>query len=395
MDLRYACVFLALFPAFPSPSFADVCEFSAEAAAKFWLPVTAGCFGGEEDDAAVTKKLRESIDGLDKLSTDQELVRVGGGILDDINTALLVAKDRSWVEMKPFYDQLVAEVRAAARRLRDHGEKNAEMWEFESGSKSFPGLHIDPGSAYSGACPSTEERVAVEPPVHCEDAYDSLGGLVRYARLTQATLRRLVVRGEDFVAELERAAVVDRKWDAYFEQGRSQYIWELGLNSWRFKRKLKAQCGKAYEKEAKPGEDEQEFCERYTAARLPEPPATQWILFHPNAAVEIADDGRGDATSFGAVAVVELVGYNRLEWRDDSVVSWPLGVSIIATISPESRGQTLGWGGMIHINNTYSIGFARRDLGSGAETTWLVSVDLSELFLETQQKARRTFRRLH
>jgi hypothetical protein len=93
-----------------------------------------------------------------------------------------------------------------------------------------------------------------------------------------------------------------------------------------------------------------------------------------------------------AVAIVELVGYNRL-WRRGSIMrSLPLGISAIATVSLDGSGRRLGWGALLHVKNRFSIGVAWRDLGAGRHTTWLVSADLGALFLHTSQQLRQQFR---
>lgn len=206
---------------------------------------------------------------------------------------------------------------------------------------------------------------AQPPTEECRRQVESAVELTRHIHLVERILdieirRRL----EEIHGELLR---MDGEWDYYFSEARSQYWWEFLANNAIYN----------------PAPDE-----------LSRPPAGQLILFHPSAALERIDDNEMTGGSNNLVGVIELIGYNRLRWREDGRMSrWPLGLSVVAAWAPETVGDNFGYGLMLHAKNDYSIGIIRRDTGAGRETTWLLSVDLGKLFLEKSEEAREKFRR--
>jgi hypothetical protein len=203
--------------------------------------------------------------------------------------------------------------------------------------------------------------------VTCQAAQLSAAAILRHAALANEVLATLVsiLRVQKMYEELR---ILDDQWTFYFEHGRSQYPWELWANSANFKRHI----------------DDDRFAP---------PPNHQLILMHLGAGLEYAESTGSEGSEFNAVALVELIGYNRLVYPTEGRAGRSYGASIIATVSPESDGNRIGWGAMIHFTEKLSLGVARRDLGrDGDETTWLLSADLGRMFGTTSEADRAEFR---
>ena len=366
----------------PRVLYAGVCDFDyLKAYPTFGAANLNRCFGGDNDSSEISKQLLKDIDALDKYDTDAALSEAAAKLINTIESALLAEQANAPDNMKQLFHKMRQRIAAAAADLRTRNERKAEYWRLDQDEYSFPELGIELDPMFSEACPVSSKDARSKTMDQCKSVYQAARGLVRYSNLTGATVLA-VVKKTAILPEQEKVAALDKQW----EEGRSQYIWELALNSYLFDRQIGKQCEKDYANSAISGESKADYCKRYQASRLPPPPKGQWILLHPNAAVEFADNGKTGGNEFNAVAVVDLIGYNRLDWGNNVLSNWALGASLIATISPESAGDTFGWGGMIHLNNKYSFGVARRDLGNGTETTWLFSVDLGRLILNEKSK---------
>jgi len=79
------------------------------------------------------------------------------------------------------------------------------------------------------------------------------------------------------------------------------------------------------------------------------------------------------------------IGYNRWKWKDDGKVGRALGVSLIANVSDRVATDEFGWGIMLHVNNSYSIGLTDHDGDIGI----LVGGDLSKLWLKVSEKRKK------
>jgi hypothetical protein len=184
---------------------------------------------------------------------------------------------------------------------------------------------------------------------------------------------------------------LDSQWDYYFTGARSQYIWELALNSRLYDKKLLSRCKKEKGSDLMNWELEK-FCKDRSDVQLSTPPTEQWILLHPSAALEYtsADDGGNSSTR--AVAIVEIIGYNKFAHKDGMPLKWPIGISVISTISLDNNGDRFGYGAMLHLKNNFSIGVARRKFGGKKETTWLLSADLGKLITKATAEAQEKFK---
>ena len=169
-----------------------------------------------------------------------------------------------------------------------------------------------------------------------------------------------------YIDEADKEAIVlDRKWTTYFEDARSQYPWELAFNGWRM--------------------DKNDTRDVVNGNRMGflYPPAYQWILAHPSVALEYVSDAP-DGQEFKPAVLVEVFGYNRWKYEADGSMGNALGVSAVALFADRGEVKDLGYGLMMHVNNTYSIGVTRHD----SDTGFVVSGDVSDLWLKVSQKWR-------
>jgi len=191
----------------------------------------------------------------------------------------------------------------------------------------------------------------------CQMALNSAVNLNRQVALmlhiSKISNEPLVVSAQVAVGELRK------RWDYYLNEARSQYLWELALNS-----KL------------------------YAASehRLNAPPNHQWILLHPSAAFEYTGGGAQNERAYDAIIMLEAFGYNRFDWstpegKQSSLP--PLGASLVVTYTPDNTGDHEGYGIVLHVANKYSFGITRRDTGAGKENTYLLSADFMKKVINT------------
>ena len=140
------------------------------------------------------------------------------------------------------------------------------------------------------------------------------------------------------------------RWDNFLEVSKSQTSLEVGLTTWLHKSHFK----KGY---------------------LVGPPPSQIIALHPHLIytyIEKAADGSNTESGLA----LELLGIN---WWD---LKYPLGFSITSVYLDRSDLDDVGLGVMIHINNSYSIGWSDH----GDKDSVYVTVDLLKLFEEKKQQ---------
>lgn len=324
------------------------------------------CFGEDEDADPLTKQiLAEVARPLPKTRTIEEVAAFKADAkrqLEVIEASLSKATQGApsrWNDPLAVVQSRLA--LAVSEVMSPDMRVTPSYWQYDDLSYFDSTLDLKP-SIYA-AC--TDPASA-----SCATAKSTASAIVRHANLAYAVLNRVLTpRLREMFKEV---AALDNQWDTYFEERRSQYVWELIFNSWRYRRAL---CR---------GLPPQEC-----ASKLAPPPDNQIIVLHPTAAVEYVRKGENDVN---AVAIVELIGYNRWGIGGGRLSDVALGASITATVSLGSQGERLGWGAMVHINNAYSVGAARRDIGMGTETVWLISVDVGELITKVDGEARTAFR---
>lgn len=329
-----------------------------------------GCMGGDKDKDPLSVRVTKAVKAAQCVppagaAQVETLRRTLAALADDIKTDL---RSRSTTAPAPWAEPLAvvsSELEAAETSLADTSGIAAPVhWQWaQTGHRTFQQtdgsllLDYEPVVRASCAIGAGECASSVAAAINVNRAVE-LSRLVNQC----ATQGRL---------EGSRQALtqLDADWNHYFFETRSQFIWELAVNSWRFK-------------------DKQDQFAR--------PPKDQIILAHPGVAFEYVGGGAQNEQAYEATVMAELVGYNRFTWdpRSDGTSSKlpPLGVSLVATYTPDNTGEHTGYGVMFHIYNSLSVGVTRRDTGAGDETTYLLSMDLMRLLLNPSPEAIAEFR---
>ena len=148
-------------------------------------------------------------------------------------------------------------------------------------------------------------------------------------------------------AARQRAVARDARWRSYFADARSQYPWELFINSWRYEETVRAKEG------------------------ISGPPAWQWIVLHPDVGLQyVSSAAAGDR--FKPALVLELIGYNRWTWGGDNRPYNAGGASLVRTYADTASVPSGGWGIAIHRNSKYTLTVNRLEGKTGV----LFSIDL-------------------
>jgi hypothetical protein len=148
-------------------------------------------------------------------------------------------------------------------------------------------------------------------------------------------------------AARQRAVARDARWRSYFAEARSQYPWELFINSWRYEETVRNKEG------------------------ISGPPAWQWIVLHPDVGLQyVSSAAAGDR--FKPALVLELIGYNRWTWGGDHRPQNAWGASLVRTYADTASVPSGGWGIAIHRNSKYTLTLNRL----GGKTGVLFSIDL-------------------
>jgi hypothetical protein len=180
-------------------------------------------------------------------------------------------------------------------------------------------------------------------------------GVVRAARLAE---RAFAADQADAIQAADaRAAMRDARWRSYFADARSQYPWELYLNSKRYEATVRGRSG------------------------VSGPPDWQWIVLHPDVGMQyVRSAAAGDR--FKPALVLELVGYNRWSWGADHRPENAWGASLVRSYADTASVPSGAWGIAVHRNNKYSLTFSRIDGRLGL----LFSIDLAGKVTEASEE---------
>lgn len=234
-----------------------------------------------------------------------------------------------------------------------------EHWSWDGSDREQPllgGTGIDVSGMFKRAgCDAAPRGTA------CAATLATAEGLLRGAQLA---LRSFVPDQMQAIQSAEaRAAVRDTRWRSYFADARSQYPWELFVNSLVYESKLRSNLG------------------------ISGPPNWQWIVLHPDIGMQyVRDAARGER--FQPALVLELIGYNRWTWGADNKPQNAWGVSLVRTYADTASVPTSAWGIAIHRNNKYSLTLTRRDGNTGV----LLSLDLAGAVTKASQEWSDKFR---
>ncbi len=195
----------------------------------------------------------------------------------------------------------------------------------------------------------------------CAGTRATVEGLLRGARLAERSFTPDQLAA---VQEAEaRAAARDARWRSYFADARSQYPWELYVNSLVYESTLRSNLG------------------------ISGPPNWQWIVLHPDAGMQyVRSAAAGDR--FKPALVLELLGYNRWSWGADHKPQNAWGASLVRTYADTVSVPSGAWGIAVHYNNKYTLTLSRHD----GKTGILLSADLLGAFTSASQAWRDRFR---
>jgi len=186
-------------------------------------------------------------------------------------------------------------------------------------------------------------------------------GLLRGARLAE----RAFTPGQAgaIQAAAARAATRDARWRSYFADARSQYPWELFINS------------RVYASGPRRGQG------------VGGPPDSQLIVLHPDIAMQyVRSADSGDR--FKPALLLEVVGYNRWSWGTDNKPQNAWGASVVRTYADTSSVKSSGWGLAIHRNSKYTLTLA----SGGGNAAVLLSIDLAGSVTSASEAWRDEFR---
>ena len=367
--LLQAALLLLAWAAAPAAFAADQCDVSATSAnvlGDLAVARAKDCFGGTADRNPLAVKI-VAIQKCDAESRP-DLLKLRQQLADAsraVEAASQVLASTAPPEWAPVTTPLGTELQKSTSELQDiEAISAASYWDWddhEALQQANGEFLVSYGALVDAKCPAGGAR---------PDCARALATAIDVNRLVNLTHRLHQCAAEPHLTGIrKRLAQLDADWDAYFFNTRSQYLWELAINSWRFKARDDV---------------------------FAEPPGDQVIVAHPGITYEYVGGGARNDKSYEAILMADLVGYNRFRWRahGDGTPSRlpPLGVSLVGTYSPDNDGEHLGFGVMFHVNNVYSLGVARRDTGAGKETVYLLSADLMRFLLKPSEASQTNFR---
>jgi hypothetical protein len=359
---------------------ADVCapaDTTAGYADRFNDLATEGCFGGSRDKARVARYLQGEgfMDLVWRIDTAQP--RATAPIAAAIRQASRDLRDHLLDQTVPdplelqlahrSMLQLLSELERHADALIAPGPEAAQggpgslaalgdLRNYPSPNEKDPepvmSLHnIVPGAErviptdyLDRNCPATATRTP-----DCDAALEYLGAFHRVARLARMVVYQGIVRLR-LQAIQPQADALDRSWQAYFDQARSQTILEYLVNGWIWHRDSVRQQG------------------------FPPPPTWQLILLHPGVSLEYADVPR-DADRFKPAVHLEVLGINRWGYEADGAMRSALGFSLGLLYADREDTRDTRALLQIHYRNRYSLGITYGDGDTGV----VLSADLLKL----------------
>ena len=313
-----------------------------------------GCLGGDKDNWSVAKEFRES------RPTDKSvaLLKARFVILSDaldqeIEKETPVMQDA----LKPLLEPLKMVV--SAQSLDKLKPLDVVYWHFDPTPGDFGGGL--PLKIYDDILDLACSEI---PSQACSDAYEAAKRVLQYAKV--AELEVFKNKGKLKIAKLYRhVESLNAEWESYFNDARSQFFWELKLNSL------------LYDK----------FDRKANGTILQAPPRYQWIVMHPSVALEYIDKAN-DGNQFRESVILEIAGYNWWDWenRDRDTA---LGLSLITSYSDRRGTKDVGLGVMAHINHTFSVGGTLR---KGGDPGVFISVDVGRFLLNASESTQNAFK---
>jgi hypothetical protein len=209
------------------------------------------------------------------------------------------------------------------------------------------------------------------PPAACTE-FDDRVELVRAFNLGRR-LNGYLGAGE-LARHLADANLQTARWESYRTQARRQYFWEVWIN------------GKLMSDDLCPRQDGLATRRGFCAV-----PSSQWVLMHPEAALTYnRKASRSD--ELGAALLVEILGYHRWNWRDDTAqMTDRWGVSLAAAWTDHGKGRRWGFGPAVTLGDGYNLAVTR---APGGRYSVLVNVRLADRYFGRRQEVTDYLRRL-
>jgi len=308
----------------------------------------AGCLGDDADDDAYTQRAKRLFDTAAKVE-GQERAKIRDVTLSpEESRALTLAVLRiaddylSSLKQTSEISRLRADVQQAIRDRAEGVESATQRlsyWTWDGTQASLGATGIDVTAA---------DRASAE-------------GLLRGARLAERAFTP--GQAQAIQAAAARAATRDARWRSYFADARSQYPWELFINSRVYASGPRGERG------------------------VGGPPESQLIVLHPDIAMQyVRSADSGDR--FKPALLLEVVGYNRWSWGSDNRPRNAWGASVVRTYADTSSVKSSGWGLAIHRNSKYTLTIA----SLGGKAAVLFSIDLAGAVTGTSEAWRDEFR---
>lgn len=333
-----------------------------------------GCLGGELDANAFTLRVQRLFDTAGRIEGQARRRQIKDVMLSvEEQRALILAVLRAADDYlatlpsaaSPADAAEVARMRAEVQAaIRDRGADLApgegspvrpeSFWTWDGPETGIAGIDVRAMFARADCGPGP--RTAA-----CARTQDAVEGLLRGAQLVRRSYTPLAA--EAIQSAAARAAARDARWRSYFADARSQYPWELFVNSWRYESRVRRDRG------------------------LSGPPDWQWIVLHPDIAMQyVRDAAAGDR--FRPALILELVGYNWWSWGADHRPQNAWGVSLVRTYADTTSVPSSSWGVAVHRSNKYTLTVTRSEGNTGV----LLSVDLAGAVTSASQEWKDRFR---
>lgn len=384
MKSRVCVVLLSLIT---STVWADCGSFKADNPLQELFKQT-NCLGYEDDPAGISQHVYETLPNIDvsqlqlRSSADIAELRKKTAILLD-NIAVSLDGVPRTDQFSPLFETFSEQLTKDRQSVIDGGIHPAELWnqddlEILEGRVSIP-------DAIGRTCENDDRGRLVDEP-SCKSGFRQARELLRHAKLVHVVL----IESDQHIPALSKAYdKLNEQWNYYFGKARSQYPWELWINSLRYDNKLVNKC-KQEKESTLTGNDLWEFCRKHKDIRLSAPPNDQLILLHPTAAMEIGPNDPGDVAT-NTIGIVEILGYFRFGSPKKFPTKWPVGGSIISTVALDSNGERYGWGALLHLKESLSIGVAKGFVGN-SDIRFLITVDIGKFWLRKKTEVQNKFK---
>lgn len=335
------------------------------------------CIGDEFDQSQITKNVHSTlklgllpstpqqtkdsvIEALDYLRGQLEDLRKSADISPEA-TKLIVSLEAEIMKSRiPASDPWDEKIRAVNKQL------SPSYYAFDVSSFTI-GRN---GGAKLDVKESIFDKLCTAPVSKCDQALTESINIVRISTLTESALTYLNFW---YIEDAyKQVSILDKKWGEYFTKARSQFPWELWLNSLMLPDdRLEVNGNKLGFRQA---------------------PEQQMIILHPEVAFEYVSDAAA-GSKFQGVVALEVLGGNWWHYNKDgsmggALFNIPVGASLVTTIGDRAGATSIGYGILIHIANNYSLGVTMHDNKWGA----VISGDLNKAFLKASDSWQKIFR---